>query len=605
MPHESGGISALKAGKHTRLLLALARKLAANNLMALTLFSVTLVSDGLLIAFVASTIAPIADYFLDPSFARASAITARYIEYLRWVNLDPGLGMFLSVFVLANLVKACSAALLHYFNRRLAYLVVHDLSRDGLGAFLSSSLQFFLSHPLGTLQNTLQRESERLGDGIVSALTMAATLMQLLLLAYVAWNLSHNMILVCSLLVLIFVLITKGLNTRIVHFASLTTSTSNDVTQSLLETLIGAKIVLASGRGPAMLTRYSENYTRHARVAIISQTLQNGVPAFYQAFGFFAVSFALFVSIKNGENVPTLIAALWTLMRMVPLFSQFQGNITNIANVFPSFEQYDSMTTAAAKASIKEGTKLFSQFREGIRLENVCFEYPQRERALSSLSLFIPKGSFAAFVGESGSGKTTTADILLRLLAPQSGVVSVDSTPLHDFEASSLLDRIGYVPQESFLFNASIRENLLWAVPEASDEAIWGALRMSNIEPFVAGLPKQLDTLVGDRGVALSGGQRQRVALARALLKKPDILILDEATSALDSDSERLIMQSIEAISPYTTIVVVAHRLSTVARADLVCVFSNGRVVESGSYAQLSGQPGSRLACLIAAQQLG
>ena len=595
----------MKTDKDTRLILALARSLAANNLEALTLYSVTLVIDGLLIAFVATTIAPIADYFLDPSFARASAITARYIDYLRWIDLEPGLGVFLSVFVLANLVKAGSAALLHYFSRRFAYLVVHDLSRDGLGAFLSSSLQFFLSHPLGTLQNTLQRESERLGDGILSALTMAATLMQLFILAYVAWMLSHSMILVCSLLVLLFVLITRGLNARIVHFSSLTTSTSNEVTQSLIETLMGAKIVLAYGRGPAMLARYSATYARHARVAVISQTLQNGVPAFYQAFGFFAVSLALYISISNGENVPTLVAALWTLMRMVPLFSQFQGNIAQIANVLPSFSQYNGMTRAAAKVSIEAGSEPFLRLREGISLDNVYFAYPRRGRALSGLSLFIPKGSFTAFVGESGSGKTTTADILLRLLAPQSGKIRVDAIPLHDYEAASFLDRVGYVPQESFLFNASVRENLRWSVPEASDEEIWEALRMSNIETFVAGLPMKLDTLVGDRGVALSGGQRQRVALARALLKKPDILILDEATSALDSDSERLIMQSIDAIAPYTTVVVIAHRLSTVARADMVCVFGGGRIVESGSYAQLSARPDSQLAGLIAAQQLG
>lgn len=587
------------------MLLALVRGLAANNLKALVLYSVTLVIDGLLIAFVATTIAPIADYFLDASFSRASAITARYIECIKWMNLAPGLEMFLSIFVIANIVKASSAALLHYFSRRLAYLIVHDLSRNELGAFMSSSLLFFLSHPLGTLQNTLQRESERLGDGIISSLTMAATLLQLFILAYVAWILSHNMVVVCFLLVLLFVVVTRGLNGRIVEFASLTTSTSNEVTQSLLETLMGAKIVLAYARGPVMLARYSEIYARHARVAVISQTLQNGVPVLYQAFGFFAVSLALYVSINNGENVPTLVAALWTLMRMVPLFSQFLGNIAYISNVVPSFVQYNALIQAAARSSIKEGTGKFPRFREGISLDKVCFEYPQRGRALSSVSLVIPKGSFTAFVGESGSGKTTTADILLRLLAPNSGTVRVDSVPLQEYETSSFLDRVGYVPQESFLFNASIRENLLWSLPKASDDDLWEALRLSNIEQFVAALPLKLDTLVGDRGVALSGGQRQRVALARALLKKPDILILDEATSALDSDSERLIMQSIDAIAPYTTIVVIAHRLSTVARADLVCVFSGGRIVESGSYAQLSGRSDSRLAGLIAAQQLG
>ena len=586
-------------------LIELGRKLAVNNLITLILFCVILIIDGLLIALVATSIAPIADYFLDPSFANPSPITAIFIAYLSWIEIKLDLSIVLFVFVLANAFKACSAIILHFYSRRLAYMMVHDLSRDGLFAFLSSSLQFFHSHPLGTLLNTLQRESEKLGDGILSALTLAATILQLSMLAFVVWTLSSSMILVCSLLVTIFAVVTRGLNARIVHFSSQTSSTSNEVTQSLIETLMGAKIILSSGRGSTMLARYSQAYARHSHAAVISQTLQNGAPALYQAFGFFAVSLALYVSITNGENLPTLVSALWTLMRMVPLSSQFLGGIAHIANILPSFRQYSTVLAAASDYSIKPGSQKFLRFQEGIRMEDVCYEYPQRAQALSGINLYIPKGSFTAFVGESGSGKTTTADILLRLLAPHSGSVTIDNVPLQDYDATSFFERVGYVPQESFLFNCSIRDNLLWSVPTVSDKEIWDALRMSNIEPFVSGLTHKMDTMVGDRGVALSGGQRQRIALARALIKKPDILILDEATSALDSESENLIMQAIDAISPYTTIVVIAHRLSTIARANLVYVFSKGLVVEYGSYEHLRNLPSSRLSQLILAQQLG
>ena len=586
-------------------LIELGRKLAVNNLITLILFCVILIIDGLLIALVATSIAPIADYFLDPSFANPSPITAIFIAYLSWIEIKLDLSIVLFVFVLANAFKACSAIILHFYSRRLAYMMVHDLSRDGLFAFLSSSLQFFHSHPLGTLLNTLQRESEKLGDGILSALTLAATILQLSMLAFVVWTLSSSMILVCSLLVTIFAVVTRGLNARIVHFSSQTSSTSNEVTQSLIETLMGAKIILSSDRGSTMLARYSQAYARHSHAAVIAQTLQNGAPALYQSFGFFAVSLALYVSITNGENLPTLVSALWTLMRMVPLSSQFLGGIAHIANILPSFRQYSTMLAAASDYSIKPGTQKFFRFQEGIRMEDVCYEYPQRAHALSGINLYIPKGSFTAFVGESGSGKTTTADILLRLLAPHSGSVTIDNVPLQDYDATSFFERVGYVPQESFLFNCSIRDNLLWSVPGVSDKEIWDALRMANIEPFVSGLTHKMDTMVGDRGVALSGGQRQRIALARALLKKPDILILDEATSALDSESENLIMQAIDDISNFTTIVVIAHRLSTIARANLVYVFSKGLVVESGSYENLRNVPISRLSQLILAQQLG
>jgi ABC-type multidrug transport system fused ATPase/permease subunit len=585
-----------------RPLFALWQSIARDHVKAFAFYAIALLLDGALTAGVATTIAPIADYFLDKTFVSASAITLKYIELISLFGIQPGLEIFLTLFVAANLIKTASSVALHYCSRSLAYLVVHDLSRKCLNAFLSSSFLFFLSHPLGKLQNTLRKESENLGDGIASSFIIAAALIQILGLGYVAWMLSSAMVMVCLALVMLFLLITRGLGRKIRQLSSLTTSTSNVLTQSLLEPLTGAKLILAYGRGARMVGNYSDTYSSHAHVAVRSQALSNAVPAFYQAFGLFSVSLALYVSLNNGENLPTLIAALWTLLRIVPLVSQFLGNVTFVSNVVPSFNQYDEMMRSAKKLSLPIGTIQFGAFQSGIRLQDVTFKYPGRENALERVNLFIPKGSFTAFVGESGSGKTTTADLILRILGPDSGAIYVDSTPIEDLEVSSFLDRVGYVPQEAFLFNASIRDNLAWAAPEASDDQIWEALRLANVGQFVQSLPEQIETMVGDRGVALSGGQRQRIALARALLKKPDILILDEATSALDSESERLIMQSIELIAPFTTIIVIAHRLSTISRADLVYVFSGGSVVESGSYAALSADPQSVLYGLVAAQ---
>ncbi|NBQ54960.1 MAG: ABC transporter ATP-binding protein, partial [Proteobacteria bacterium] len=319
---------------------------------------------------------------------------------------------------------------------------------------------FFLSYPLGTLQNTLGKASENLGDGIASSFILAAVLMQILALSYVAWLLSPAMVLVCLALVLFFLLVTRGLDRRNRQLASLTTSTSNVLAQSLIEPLMGAKLILAYGRGSLMVGKYSDAYTRHAHVAVRSQALSNAVPSFYQAFGLFSVSLALYISISNGENLPTLIAALWTLIRIVPLFSLFLGNVTFISNVVPSFNQYNDVMQKARKLALPCGTVNFTALQKGISLENVAFKYPARDQALSDISLFIPKGSFTAFVGESGSGKTTTADMILRLLAPDSGTVRIDATPIQEFEISSFLTRVGYVPQESFLFHSNIRDNL-------------------------------------------------------------------------------------------------------------------------------------------------
>ena len=207
--------------------------------------------------------------------------------------------------------------------------------------------------------------------------------------------------------------------------------------------------------------------------------------------------------------------------------------------------------------------------------------------------MVIPRGKMVAIVGRSGSGKSTLVDIIIGFNEPLDGQIYVDGTPLHEFEINSYRKRIGYVPQESILFNMTIYENLLWAKEDATREEIREACIIANAAEFIEQFPKGYDTFVGDRGVRLSGGQIQRVALARAVLRNPDILILDEATSSLDSESERLIQLSIEAIAKKMTVIVIAHRLSTIAKADYIYVLEDGRIVEEGEYSQLVKNDGS------------
>lgn len=237
------------------------------------------------------------------------------------------------------------------------------------------------------------------------------------------------------------------------------------------------------------------------------------------------------------------------------------------------------------------GARVFQGF-ERIALDQVTFAHPGREATLADVRIIIPKGRMVAIVGESGSGKSTLIDLLLGFHQPQRGRVLIDGVPLEALDIQSYRSRIGYVPQESVLFHATIRDNVRWADAEADDEAVVRACRQAHAEEFILRLPEGYDTLVGDRGVRLSGGQVQRVALARAIVRTPALLVLDEATSALDSASEQLIQQAMERIAKETTVVVIAHRLSTIISADYLYVLKQGRVVEEGLYAQLLQQDG-------------
>ena len=212
--------------------------------------------------------------------------------------------------------------------------------------------------------------------------------------------------------------------------------------------------------------------------------------------------------------------------------------------------------------------------------------------ALRDLSFEIRPGQLAALVGPSGSGKTTVTYLLPRLYDPTSGVVSIDGHDLRDLTMDTLASQIGMVTQETFLFNDTIRANLLYAKPEATPESVEHACRMANIHDFIAGLPEGYETVVGNRGYRLSGGEKQRVAIARVILKDPRILVLDEATSALDSQSEALIQQALELIMKGRTSLVIAHRLSTILAADVILVLEAGRLVERGTHAELLAKGG-------------
>lgn len=241
-----------------------------------------------------------------------------------------------------------------------------------------------------------------------------------------------------------------------------------------------------------------------------------------------------------------------------------------------------------------------------IVLEHVTFSYNDDELyALHNIHTIIPGGKITALVGPSGGGKTTLARMIYRHYDPQMGSISIDEHDLKELDVTALRSKIAIVPQEVELFNASIRDNIAYAKPEATQEEIERAAHIANVDEFVQQLTDRYETLVGERGVKLSGGQRQRVGIARAILANPDILIFDEATSNLDSQSEHLIQDALEHITKDRTTIIIAHRLSTIQKADKIIVLENGKVVEDGTHKELANKKGGLYAHLLQLQRVG
>jgi len=224
-----------------------------------------------------------------------------------------------------------------------------------------------------------------------------------------------------------------------------------------------------------------------------------------------------------------------------------------------------------------------------VKFEHVAFSYPSRKDivVLKDLSLSANNGEQVAIVGPSGAGKSTIASLLLHFYEPDSGTIYFDERPAREFPLSQLRRQMAVVPQDVMLFGGSIRENIAYGKPGATDEEIIAAAKNANAHEFVKNFPEQYDTIVGERGIKLSGGQRQRVAIARAILKDPAILILDEATSSLDSESEQLVQEALENLMKGRTSFVIAHRLSTIRNADKIVLIDKGVVSEAGTHAEL------------------
>ncbi|MEO8192957.1 MAG: ABC transporter ATP-binding protein [Gemmatimonadales bacterium] len=302
-----------------------------------------------------------------------------------------------------------------------------------------------------------------------------------------------------------------------------------------------------------------------------------------------------------------ILLLLFLFSRLVPRLVALQQTWQEILSAVPALETIEKLIEECERSPERgDAHQVPISLRSGVALRDVSFSYRGEGHPvqLSSVDLQIHAGKTTAIVGGSGAGKSTVADLLLGLIRPGEGSVLVDGVSLEPSHLQSWRSMIGYVPQDTFLFNDSVRFNLAWAKPEAAESDMVEALRQAAALDYVTRLPEGLDTAIGERGVRLSGGEKQRLSLARALLRRPRLLILDEATSALDSENEERIYRAIQELHGEMTIVVITHRLSTIRDADVIHVLDEGRLVASGKWDELIAADNPRFRELCRAQSI-
>ena len=508
----------------------------------------------------------------------------------------------------ALLLIFCQLSLQTLFSYMRVYLLTSvgerslaDMRKDVYTKLLTMPMSFFTEKRVGELSSRISSDLSQIQDAI--SFTFAEFLRGIFTLIiglfFIFWikaKLALVMLAVVPLLAIIAVVFGK----RIRKMARKAQDQLADSSTIVQETFHGISIVKAFTSEFHEVTRYVKSIQ-----SVVITAINNGKHrGAFVSFMIFTVFGTVACVIWYGARMIQTGELSIGLLMMFVIFSVFVGGtFASFADMFSQLQK-----TLGATQSIREILRTDGEpveikqieiepqyeLKGNVRFDHVAFTYPSRKDVpvLQDLSLTARNGEQIAIVGPSGAGKSTIASLLLHFYEPDSGTVYFDERPAKEFPLSQLRRQMAFVPQEVILFGGSIRENIAYGKPNASEEEIIAAAKSANAHEFVNRFPEKYDTIVGERGIKLSGGQRQRIAIARAILKDPAILILDEATSSLDSESEQLVQDALDNLMKGRTSFVIAHRLSTIRNADKIVLIDKGIVSEQGTHAELMSHNG-------------
>lgn len=436
---------------------------------------------------------------------------------------------------------------------------------------------------------------------LVNLVTWANQLVRTLLLSLAYIGVMFWLSIDVTLIVLpLMVLLSLGLRfimVRIHHISKEITRLGIAFNVKTIELIQAIRVVRTFAREESAIEQVDENVAEQAKYSLKAQQWRSLVNPIIETSTLIGVSTMLVGGylLLGAEGAQAIFAeaAVFLLMlyRLVPQVSSINSQIVAFYRMLPDLERATSFLRVDNKEYERKDGVIFRELRDTINVCDLSFRYREDGPwALKDVSFSIPKGRMVALVGVSGAGKSTMVDLLLGVYKPTAGKILIDGIELNDFNPKSWRSRLGMVSQTTFIFNASVRENITFACPDASEEAMIAAAKIANAHDFIMETEEGYETLLGNQGYRLSGGQRQRIAIARAILHHPSILILDEATSALDSEAERLIQDAIDNLRGERTIIAIAHRLSTIRKADTILVLHQGELIESGTHDELLQQ---------------
>lgn len=496
--------------------------------------------------------------------------------------------------VLLTGLKCLTAWLANYYMVPIRTGVLRDLRARLYKKVVSLPIGFFTEERKGDVMSRMTNDVNEVEASIMSTLDMlfkdpVMILVYLITLFCISWQLTLFVLILLPIAGLLIGRIGRSLKRASTHGQE----QNAEILTQIDETLGGLRVIKAFNAESKLIRRFQVliNETRSTFNRInrryylahpVSEFLGTALIALLLWFGGL-----LILGDNSNIDAATFIYYLVIFYSIINPAKDLSKATYGIRRGMASLERIDRILDAESNIKEVDNPQQIINFQSVIRYEDVCFAYQSDRQVLKHICLDIHKGQTVALVGQSGSGKTTMADLIPRFYDPQHGRITIDGVDIRELKTHDLRALMGNVNQEAILFNDTFYNNITFGVESATMEQVREAARIANADDFIMATPDQYQTTIGDRGSRLSGGQRQRISIARAILKNPPILILDEATSALDTESEKLVQEALEHLMKDRTTIVVAHRLSTIRNADLICVLHEGEMVEKGTHDEL------------------
>ena len=533
---------------------------------------------------------PFIEVLMQTSSIEDDSFLKLFFAHIHLNGIEQYLVVLSALIAVIYLVKNIYLSFLQNVILSFSYTTRMNLATRLLTTYMNEPYTFHLSKNIAEMQRCLQSDTSQFMSLINSCLQLTVEMVTCLALAAYLFHTSHSITVVIGVLLLLciglFFMISKKVSSRL---GRQNENYNAKLFQWINQSLGGIKELKILQREEYFIDSYKTNYTKLIWGARVNELIAALPKYIVETVAMVGLVFAIIIKLLFGHGaletfIPQIAVFAVAAFRLLPSVGRVNAYINSIMYnkasldmIYDDLKEIDSEPVQEIEWQEKKEKWIFTK---GVTVEHVSYHYPDSDvEVLHDISLEIPKGKTVALIGPSGAGKTTLADIILGLLPPVSGVVRMDQHNVYE-NLRSWREKLGYIPQSIYLSDDTIRNNVAFGIYEAQidDNAIWKALEKAQLKEFVQGLEKGLDTYVGDRGVRLSGGQRQRIGIARALYHDPEILVLDEATSALDSSTEQAVMESIESLQGLKTMIIIAHRLTTIKNADLVYEVSGGNV---------------------------